>query len=93
MPKKIWMVRGYDSNEQLWEEQLPYKCLSHKEMKELLQRLACQHLNHEEIISASMRRNHADYSSLLRISVDTSGGRCTLMTTSNPYYMATAIAE
>lgn len=93
MPKKVWVVRGYDSNEQLWEERLPYACLSHKEMKELLQRLACQNLNHEEIICASMRRNHADYSSLLRISEDTSGGRCHLTTTSNPYYIAAISGE
>jgi len=88
MPKKIWMLRGYESNEQLWEEQLPYGCLSHREMKELLRRLACQHLNHEDIISASMRRNRADHRPLLQISEDSSGGRCQLMTTSNPYYIA-----
>ena len=85
MPKKYWIIRGYDGLEKVYERRLPLGNLSEKEITSMLKRLAAQHLSEDEIVSASLRKNAKGYMALLEVSrglnPEFSIGR-------NPHYIA-----
>lgn len=64
--KRYWKIAGYDGAEQTFEKLLPVGSLNEKEIVVLLQRLAAMHLNEDEIVSSSLRRNAPGYRSLLK---------------------------
>jgi hypothetical protein len=55
MKKARWKIEGYKSTELVFEKTLPGG-YSNREIKTLLQRLACRDLNPEEVFAASLRR-------------------------------------
>ena len=63
--KRYWKIAGYDGAEQTFEKLLPVGSLSESEIITLLQRLAAKHLDEDEIVSSSLRRNASGYRSLL----------------------------
>ncbi|MCH9054085.1 MAG: hypothetical protein IIA72_24060 [Proteobacteria bacterium] len=66
MPRKqYWKIIVYDGAEKTFEKLLPVGSLSKSGIISLLQRLAAMHLNEDEIISTSLRRNAPGYWSLL----------------------------
>lgn len=59
-----WVIGGWDSTDRIFEERAPGN-LSESEVLVILQRLACQYLESDEIVSSSLRRNHSGYRNLL----------------------------
>ncbi len=60
-----WIIRKYESNALEWEKTIPGN-MSNKRIETMLQRLVCQNLNADEILSSSLnaetpgRTNHLD---------------------------------
>ena len=67
MIKKFWKIKFYDGQQESILKLIPVGTLSEPEIRTLLQRLAARHLNDDEIISASVRKNAKNYSSLLEV--------------------------
>ena len=63
--KQYWKIACYDGAEQTFETFLPAGSLSENQIVTLLQRLAAMHLNEDEIVSSSLRRNAPGYRPLL----------------------------
>ena len=61
---KYWEIEGYDGLESLFEDELPDD-LSKKGIIVILQRLACKHLDENEIVSSSLHRNTLGYTPYL----------------------------
>ena len=89
--KRFWKIERYESAKSVYKKILPFGYLSEKEMTSLLQRLASQHLENYEIVSASLRLNTKGHTSHLEPLIDRqrlSGSRFTISVGSNPYYTA-----
>lgn len=88
MPQPFWKIQGYDGLEKTFEQTIPFGSLSEKEMIALLQRLAARHLDDEEVVSASLRKNACGYEAHLEVNRIDSG----LMTTGSGHnYTATVV--
>lgn len=81
-----WQISKHDSVELISEWTLPGH-LSEKEIKTVLERLTCQHLNAEEIIGASKRRSDKEHNTLLEVR----GSGRSLSCGENPHYIAKLI--
>lgn len=84
---RYWKIEGYDSSVQTFEKMLPEGRLSEKEIVVLLQRLVARHLDEEEIVSSSLRRNASGYTTHLEPHIDR-GRRPTITVGSDPHYVA-----
>lgn len=80
---KKWHIVRYDSTTETGTWDLPGH-LSEGEMETILQRLVCSDLTAKEIISASLRKNDAGYSSLL----ERIGCEIEISFGNNPHYTA-----
>ncbi|MEA2778568.1 MAG: hypothetical protein QOK29_112 [Rhodospirillaceae bacterium] len=67
MAEKMWVIRGYDSDKETFKRTLPVGRLSEAEMITLLQRLASRHLEDDEVVTSSLRKNAAWYTSHLEV--------------------------
>ena len=85
MAKLMWKIDGYDSTTPIYSGEVPGG-MTVDEIEVILQRLACQHLNCEEIVGASLRRNFKGHNNLLACH-KSDGGR-SVMTGGNPHYAA-----
>jgi len=64
MPRRVWKIRGYEDERQVFEQAIPAGSLTDQEMVALLQRLASRHLSDGEVIASSLNKNtrgHAPY--------------------------------
>lgn len=64
MPDSAWRIRGYDSQELIFEYEMPGN-MTEYEVCKLLERLVSRHLTDEEIASASLPRSDHRYRPLL----------------------------
>ena len=89
MPNPPWKIAGYDGTNKIYSGEAP-GILTEEEIATLLQRLAARHLSHEEVISASLRKNLRGYSGLLECNIDRAGEKGNMVTagTDNPHYIA-----
>lgn len=78
-----WVIRKFESLKLLDEWRLPGN-ISHREMEELLKRLASRHLTDEEVIYSSLRSNSRDKIDLL----ERIGNDPEIQVGQNPYYVA-----
>ncbi len=72
--KRFWKIEVHDGGNQTFEKLLPAGCLTETGAIALLQRLAAMHLNEEEIIASSLRRNARGYRPLLEHQIYDPGG-------------------
>ena len=87
--KLYWKIEGFWSDTKTFERVLPAGSRSEKQIVVLLQRLAARHLDEDEIVSSSLRRNAPQYARFLETHTDSvHGHRYTIMTWDNPYYSA-----
>lgn len=87
--KRCWKIEGYNGSQQLFMKELPLNSLSEGQMVSLLQRLVSKHLNEDEIVAASLRRNSKKYAPHLEPLIDRRAkGRYTITVGQNPYYVA-----
>jgi hypothetical protein len=88
MPRRVWKIVGYDATKNIYSGEVP-GTMTTSEIVRLLERLACRHLTHAEIVSVSLRRNFVGHNNLLacRINMD---GHCVILG-SNPHYVATLV--
>ena len=56
MPQ-FWKITGYDGNRPLYERKIRLGTMSEPEMTTLLQRLAAKHLDEDEVVASSLRKN------------------------------------
>ncbi len=63
--KQYWKIEGFDGVNKTFERLLPKGSLSERQIVVLLQRLSARHLDEDEIVSSSLRRNAPGYRSLL----------------------------
>jgi hypothetical protein len=75
---RFWKIQVFDGQQEKVVATLPMGMLSESEMKTQLQRLASQHLNDNEVVAASLRKNAKGHSSLLEVTQNR-GGRFVLM--------------
>jgi hypothetical protein len=87
---RAWIVEGYENNKKVYETVLPM--LSEPEVIALLQRLQSRHLNADEIVSSSMRKNSKGYASHLEINKN-QGGKYSLMTTGTGHWYTATIRD
>ncbi len=83
----VWRIAGYNSNELEFECRIPEGTLSEAEVIVLLQRLAARHLDPDEVVSSSLRKNAKSYVGHLEIT-KSYGKKNALMTRGNPFYTA-----
>ena len=88
MPNPPWTITGYDGTNKIYSGEAP-GILTEEEIATMLQRLAARHLSHEEVISASLRKNLRGYAPLLECIIDRAGKNGNSVTVgSDPYYIA-----
>ena len=86
--KQYWKIEGSDGLNKTFETRLPAGSLSEREIIVLLQRLSARHLDEDEIVSSSLRRNATGYTRHLESQID-QGGRPTIRVGgSGPFYVA-----
>ncbi len=91
---QCWKIEGYDGTKQLFTKELPLGSLSEGQMISLLQRLVSKHLNEDEIVAASLRRNSKIKASHLEPHVDSRAkGRYTITVGQNPFYVARRVSQ
>jgi hypothetical protein len=78
-----WIIRKYESNALKWEKTIPGNT-SNKRVETILQRLVCQNLNADEILSSSLNAETAGRTSQL----DRVGSGTLFIYGHNPYYTA-----
>lgn len=78
-----WIIRKYESNALEWEKILPGN-MSNKRVEAVLQRLVCQALSTDEILSSSLNAETPGRTSHL----DRVGSGTLFIYGSNPYYTA-----
>jgi hypothetical protein len=84
MPDRHWKITGYDGTQVTFERLIPG---SEAEIIRVLQRLASRHLNDEEVVLSSLRKNSKGYLSHLEIQRNSGGALTT--TGSGHWYTAT----
>jgi len=67
MPRRVWKIRGYDGDKQVFEQSIPAGSLTDQEMIALLQRLASRHLSDGDVIASSLKKNASGYAPLLEV--------------------------
>lgn len=91
---KFWRVQGYDSQTLIFERLLPYGALSENQVINLMQRLLSKHLDDDDLVAASMRRNSNQYMPTLEPHRDYGPGRrSTIMIGQNPHFVAAVFQE
>ena len=78
-----WIIRKYESNALKWEKILP-GAMSNKRVEGVLQRLVCQNLSTDEILSSSLNAETPGRTSHL----DRVGSGTLFIYGQNPYYTA-----
>ncbi len=78
-----WIIRKYESNALEWEKVLPGN-MSNKRVEAILQRLVCQHLSTDEILSSSLNTETPGRTDHL----DRVGSGTLFIYGRNPYYTA-----
>ena len=84
---RYWKIEGYDGFNKTFEKVLPEGSLSESEIVVLLQRLYARHLDEDEIVSSSLRRNARSYAPHLEPQCG-QGRRRTISVGSSPSYVA-----
>ncbi len=89
MSDRTWKIEGWDGFKQIYTGEVP-GTLTEEEILKMLQRLQARHLSHEEVVSASLRKNFKGYSVLLeRTNRDRTGDKGTSVAVGdNPHYIA-----
>ena len=77
----------------MYERTLPLGYLSESEMIQLLQRLSCKHLDLDEIVNASLRKNAKHYASNLEHDKETTAQHFSISVGHNPWYVASVIRD
>ncbi len=88
MPNRSWLIRGYRGLEKFYERSLPIGSMSESEIVQLLQRLACKHLEFDEIVNASARKNAEYYAPHLEQEKEASADHFSISVGHNPWYVA-----
>jgi hypothetical protein len=84
-----WKIEGFDGTNRIFHTELAFGAISETGVISFLQRLASRHLDKEEVVAASLRRNARAYCSLLHPSIDNkSPGRYVIRVGENPHYVA-----
>ena len=86
--KRYWKIEGYDSFNKTFERVLPEGSLSESEIVVLLQRLSARHLDEDEIVSSSLRKNTPGYTHHLESHFDQGDRPMIRVGDSGPYYVA-----
>ena len=81
---RVWIIRGYDSAEQILKKEIPGD-VEEQTVKEILSRLTFRDLTLEEIVERSISPEQG----IPRVSKDLEHGH--IMTTGNPHYIAKLI--
>ena len=89
---QIWKIAGYDGDRTVYERQIRLGSMSEAEMIVLLQRLAARHLDEDEVVASSLRKNAKEYLSHLEVRKNT-GGKCALMTMGTGHHYTARIEE
>ena len=78
-----WLIQGHDGTELIFERRLAGN-MSKAKIEKILQRLVCRHLSEDEVIDASLRKNHSGRTSAL-VGI---GSGSTMHYGDNPHYTA-----
>ena len=89
---QFWKINGYDGAQLVWERLIPAGILSEAEMIFLLQRLAARHLDDDEVVNSSLRKNAKGYLSHLEVRKSI-GRKHALMTTGTGHHYTATIQE
>ena len=86
--ERYWKIEGFDSADKTFEKVLPEGSLTESEIVVLLQRLLARHLDEDEVVSSSLRRNATGYASHLESHFDQGGRPMIRVGDSGPHYVA-----
>jgi hypothetical protein len=90
---KIWVIRGYEGLEMVFEREVSLGALSEREVVTLLQRMQARHLTEDEILNASLRRNARRYSSNLEVVRESKSGKFSLMTVGTGHWYTASVED
>ena len=90
---RIWKITGYDGAQTVWQGEVPFGTMSESEMKALLKRLAAKHLDQDEIVASSLRKNAKGRMNHLEVCRDIKSKKPLLMTMGTGYHYTATIQE
>jgi len=91
---RYWLIEGYDSTKQIFEDRVPLGALSDRQAEELLRRLACKAgLSFREIVNASVKRGTRRHSVHLEVHRDSGPRHFHLTCGDNPWFVASVRSE
>ncbi len=70
---QIWKITGYDGDQTVYERRIRLGSISEAGMITLLKCLAARHLDEDEIVESSLRKNAKEPPSHLEVRKDASG--------------------
>ena len=89
---QFWMITGYDGDQTVYERRIRLGSISEAGMITLLKRLAARHLDEDEIVESSLRKNAKGPPSHLEVRKNT-GGKYGLMTMGTGHHYTAMIEE
>ena len=88
----VWKITGCDGAETVWEGEVPSGMMTESEMKVLLKRLAAKHLDQDEIVASSLRKNAKGRMNHLDVHENV-GGKPALMTMGTGHHYTARIVD
>jgi len=67
MPRRVWMIEGYDEERLVFERPIPAGSLTDQEVIALLQRLASRYLDEDQIVDSSLNKVTTGYAPYLEV--------------------------
>ena len=89
---QFWKITGRDGNQPFYERRIPIGSVSEAGMVRLLQHLAARHLDEDEVVESSLRKNAKGYRSHWEIRKNI-GGKPGLMTMTPGHHYTATIEE
>ncbi len=89
---QMWKIVGYDGGRSVYERIIPYGSVFRSTMILILQRLAARHLDDDEVVDSSLRKNAKEYLNHLEVRENT-GGNPAIMTIGTGYYCTASITK
>ena len=83
---QMWKIVRYDGGRFVYERIIPYGSVSRSTMILIIQRLAARHLDDDEVVDSSLRKNAKEYLNHLEVQENTGGTPAIItMGTGHPY--------
>lgn len=89
---QMWKIVRYDGGRFVYERIIPYGSVSRSTMILILQRLAARHLDDDEVVDSSLRKNAKEYLNHLEVQENTDGNP-TIITMGTGHHYTASIKE